>query len=203
MPENRNDDAGQSGGEPNGFDQLATGPQQYGQAPEQTPSGEQPAYGQDHSYGQPQPYGQQTPYGQGQPYGQPAPYGQQTTYGQEQPYGQQPPYGTPNYGYPGTYQAPAQKPGKALGIGGLVLSCLFFLPYASVAGLILSIIGLVKSRKANERNGPALAGIIIGAIVFLLTLLATILIFVFAADVVMNIAEVCAEYGTGTHTIEI
>ncbi|MBD8045225.1 hypothetical protein H9638_15550 [Arthrobacter sp. Sa2BUA2] len=238
MPENRNDDAGQSAGGPDGFaapGQPSSEPTPAGQPDSSTPaSGDaapagstpasdtaaiggaptQPLYGQ---YGEPtpeqassdqpasgqQPYGQtpqQAPYEQ-QPYGQQPPYGQQQPYAQQQPYGQQPPYGT-NYGYPGTYQAPAQKPGKALGIGGLVLSCLFFIPYASLAGLILSIVGLVQSRKANERNGPALAGIIIGAIVFLLTLLATILIFVFAAGAVVNVVEVCAEYGTGTHVVD-
>ena len=177
MPENRNDDAGQSGGEPNGFAGPASGQQQYGQAP------------------------QQPPYGQ-QPYGQQPPYGQQAPYGQLPPYGQQAPYGSPNYGYPGAYQAPAKKPGKALGIGGLILSCMFFIPYASVVGLILSIVGLAQSRKANERNGPALAGIIIGAVVLAITVIVTILIFVFAAGAVVNVVEVCAEYGTGTHTID-
>jgi len=149
-----------------------------------------------------QQYGQQQPYGQQPDPGQPAPYGQQP-YGQQQtPYAQQQPYGTPNYGYPGTYQAPAQKPGKVMGIVGLVLSCLFFIPYASVAGLILSIVGLVQSRKAKESNGPALAGIIIGAVVLAITVIATIFLFAFAAGAVFDVVEVCQEYGPGTHFVD-
>ncbi|WP_066301974.1 DUF4190 domain-containing protein [Arthrobacter luteolus] len=250
MPENRNDDAGQPAGEPNGFaapgqphgEATPEGPTAAGQAgstgPAQPagdtpPSGgapTQPLYGEysggqntegqygggqntegqycqqaaphEQQYGQ----GQQQSYGQqadpGQPVqGQPTPYGQQQ-YGQQAPYGQQQPYGTPNYGYPGTYQAPAQKPGKVMGIVGLVLSCLFFIPYASVAGLILSIIGLVQSRKAKESNGPALAGIIIGAVVLAITVIATIFLFVFAAGAVFDVVEVCQEYGPGTHFVD-
>ena len=258
MPENRNDDAGQPAGEPNGFaapgqphgeatpeeptaagQAGSTGPAQptddkpaAGNTPasaDTAPSGgapTQPLYGEysggqnsegqysggqygqqaaphEQQYGQ----GQQQPYGQqpdpGQPVqGQPAPYGQQQ-YGQQQaPYGQQQPYGTPNYGYPGTYQAPAQKPGKVMGIVGLVLSCLFFIPYASVAGLILSIIGLVQSRKAKESNGPALAGIIVGAVVLAITVIATIFLFAFAAGAVFDVVEVCQEYGPGTHFVD-
>lgn len=235
MPENRNDDAGQPAGEPNGFaapeqphgeatpeeptaagQAGSTGPAQpAGDTPPSGGAPTQPLYG-EYSGGQ---YGQQAApheqqYGQGQQQsyaqqadpgqpvqGQPAPYGQQQ-YGQQAPYGQQQPYGTPNYGYPGTYQAPAQKPGKVMGIVGLVLSCLFFIPYASVAGLILSIIGLVQSRKAKESNGPALAGIIIGAVVLAITVIATIFLFVFAAGAVFDVVEVCQEYGPGTHFVD-
>lgn len=152
------------------------------------------------------PYGQQeepaAPYGQQQPAGQQAPYGGDNSYGQQQGYpgtqqgypgyGQQPsPYGYPNY------QAPATNPGKTMGIVGLILSCLFFIPFASVVGVILSIVGFVQSRKAKLSNGPALAGIIVGAVVFVLTLLMTIAVFVFAADAAMTIVEACEANGPG------
>ena len=181
----------------------------YGQAPQQPASGEpQAPYGQapqQPASGEPQaPYGQapqQPTYGQAQ---QQSPYGQQQSpYAQAPVYGQpQPPYGTPNYGYPGTYQPPAQKPGKVMGLVGLVLSCLFFIPFASLVGLILSIVGLVQSRKAKVSNGPALAGIIVGAVVFILTLAAMIMLFAFAADMTMSFMDVCAENGPGTHYID-
>ncbi|MSS00505.1 hypothetical protein FYJ28_17055 [Arthrobacter sp. BL-252-APC-1A] len=140
------------------------------------------------------PYGQPT-------YGQPA-YGQSSTPG---------PYGQPSYpggsqpgpyGYQGAYQPPAQQPGKTMGIVGLILSCLFFIPFASLVGVILSIVAFVQSRKAKMSNGPALAGIIIGGVVFVLTLLATILLFVFALDQVGTLIEVCEDRGPGTHFVD-
>ncbi|MEB7449279.1 DUF4190 domain-containing protein [Arthrobacter koreensis] len=149
-------------------------------APETAPG----AWAQPNQHGQPQP-----------PYGQQAP-GQQPTYGTG--------YGVPPapYGYPGNYQAPAQQPGKTMGIVGLILSCLFFIPFASLVGVILSIVGLVQSRKAKMSNGPALAGIIIGGVVFILTLIATIAIFVFAVDQVGTLFEVCEDLGPGTHFVD-
>ncbi|MFJ2661878.1 DUF4190 domain-containing protein [Arthrobacter koreensis] len=147
------------------------------------------AWAQPNQHSQPQPpYGQQAP-------GQQAP-GQQPTYGTG--------YGVPPapYGYPGNYQAPAQQPGKTMGIVGLILSCLFFIPFASLVGVILSIVGLVQSRKAKMSNGPALAGIIIGGVVFILTLIATIAIFIFAVDQVGTLFEVCEDLGPGTHFVD-
>ena len=155
------------------------------------------AWAQPNQHSQPQ----QPPHGQPQP-----PYGQQAP-GQQAP-GQQPTYGTgygappAPYGYPGNYQAPAQQPGKTMGIVGLILSCLFFIPFASLVGVILSIVGLVQSRKAKMSNGPALAGIIIGGVVFILTLIATIAIFVFAVDQVGTLFEVCEDLGPGTHFVD-
>jgi hypothetical protein len=55
--------------------------------------------------------------------------------------------------------APADYPGKTLGIVGLVLAIL--LP---VVGLIISIVANSQSKKAGYKNGLAKAGIIVGAI---------------------------------------
>ena len=85
-----------------------------------------------------------------------------------------------------------------MGIIGLILSCLFFVPFASLVGVILSIVAFVQSRKAKMSNGPALAGIIIGSAVFLLTTIATIAIFFFAVDTASTIYDVCTEPGAGT-----
>ena len=162
-------------------------------------SSEQPAVPVPESGAPTQPlYGQ---YGTGA-HGTEAPAsGDQPAYGQG-PYGQ-PGYGqAPSpYGYP-AYPAPApNNPGKTMGIVGLILSCLFFIPFASLVGVILSIVAFVQSRKAKMANGPALAGIIIGAVVFLLTLLATILIFVFAVDQLGSLIEICEDRGPGRHLV--
>ncbi len=136
-------------------------------------------------YGQPS-YGQSpTPYGQ-QPYGQAS--GQQA-YGQS-PYGQ--PY--PGGGYPGQ-QGPRENPGRTLGIVGLILA---FIPVLNPVGLILSIVALVKSKKAGMGNGIAVAGIIVGALATILLVLA-ILLLVAAAPFIGEVAEFCEQAGPGPH----
>ncbi|MCB7136987.1 DUF4190 domain-containing protein [Cellulosimicrobium marinum] len=78
---------------------------------------------------------------------------------------QAPQYGS---GTPGYSAAPAQNPGKTMGIVGFVLS---FLGCLSIVGIILSIVALNKSKKAGFSNGLALAGIIIGAVVLIGTII--------------------------------
>ncbi|RJT95230.1 DUF4190 domain-containing protein [Arthrobacter frigidicola] len=139
--------------------------------PGQPPYG-QPAYGQS-----PTPYGQPA-YGQAQ--GQPA-------YGQS-PYGQ----GYPGGGYPGQ-QGPRENPGRTLGIVGLILAVV-----VAPVGLILSIVALVKSKKAGMGNGLAVAGIIVGALFTILLVLA-ILLLVAAAPFIGEVAEFCEQAGPGLH----
>lgn len=59
-------------------------------------------------------------------------------------------------------------PGKTLGIVALIVAIFF-----NVIGLILGIVALVQSRKAGYKNGPAIAAIIVGAV---LTIVAIIVI---------------------------
>ena len=143
---------------------------------EPTPPAAEPTqpYGTYQPYGQPQPpYGeQQPPYGQAQP-----PYGQaQPPYGQPQPpYGQpQAPYGQPPYGY--GYQSPTT---NGMAIASLVVSVLSIFGIClcgplGLAGAVGAILGHVARRQIKTRGenggGLALAGIIVGWIVFGLTL---------------------------------
>ncbi|WP_051298472.1 hypothetical protein [Arthrobacter castelli] len=122
------------------------------------------------------------------------------------PYGQQPQDQPANYGnagqpYPqsgyaaGPYAqgGPAGPvPGKTMGIVGFVLSLLGPL---TVVGLIVSIVAMVKSKRAHTKNGFALAGIIIG-IIGTIGLIIGIIAFSIAIG---NIMEVCAELGPGVH----
>ncbi len=205
MSENRNDVPGDPAGEtqeqpwtqPSGDTPGAFGDTSGPDAPTQ------PLYGRyDSAAGAGQPSSPEP--GQG-PWTQPNQPNQPTV---SQGAGQQPNYGAgygvpPSpYGYPGNYQAPVQQPGKTMGIVGLILSCLFFIPFASLVGVILSIVGFVQSRKAKMSNGPALAGIIIGGVVFVLTLIATIAILVFAVDQVSTLIEICEDRGPGTHFVD-
>ena len=74
---------------------------------------------------------------------------------------QQPAYVPPQQDQPAT---DSQNPGKALGIAGFILAFIF-----PLVGLILSIVALVKSKKAGLRNGLALAGIILSSVFFVMS----------------------------------
>ncbi|OUM45623.1 DUF4190 domain-containing protein [Arthrobacter sedimenti] len=140
------------------------------------------------------PYGQNPPqYGQNQPqYGQNQPqYGQSPS-----PYGQQGPYGSGAGNYPGQqgYQGqPAENPGRTLGIVGFILAILI-----APVGLIISIVALVKSRRARMGNGFALAGIIIGALFTIIGIILAIWIGTLAADLAQQVIQACEGQPTGT-----
>lgn len=144
-----------------------------------------------------QPYGQQSG-STSQPYGQQSsgdsPYGQQSS--GNSPYGQQTPagygQGSP-YGAPGGYGQPAENPGKTLGIVGLI--CAIIWPI-SIVGLIISIIAMVKSRKAGMGNGFALAGIIIGAIGVITGVIAVISLIA-VAGFTQEVIQFCETAGPG------
>lgn len=155
-----------------------------------------------------QPTSSNQPYGQssGPQYGQSSdqPYGQSSGYGQ--PYGQQPagygqsqgsPYGSP-YATPAGYGQPAENPGKTLGIVGLICSIIWPI---SIVGLIISIIAMVKSRKAGMGNGFALAGIIIGAIGVITGIIAIIGIIALV-PFTQEVLQFCETAGPGVHEFQ-
>lgn len=153
-------------------------PDQNPQQPGGTPSGP-PAYGA------PQPGEPQQP-PQAPQYGAP----QAPQYGAPQA----PQYGAPQAGAP-SYSAPGQDPGKTMGIVGLVLS---FLGCLSIVGLILSIVAFNKSKKAGYKNGLALAGIIVGAIVLVLTIIGSIVFFSTVGAVTQEVLDACSGVPSGT-----
>jgi glucose uptake protein GlcU len=85
-----------------------------------------------------------------------------------------------------------QDPGKTLGIVGLVLS--FF---TALIGMIISIIAYRSSKKAGFKNGPALAGIIIGAVFTVGAIIGTIAL----VAVVSKVAADCSQLGPGVHVV--
>ncbi|GAB6940030.1 DUF4190 domain-containing protein [Isoptericola variabilis] len=97
--------------------------------------------------------------------------------------------------YAPAYGQQPENPGKTLGIVGLVLG--FFGPL-SLIGLILSIVGLVKSRKVGQSNGVAVAGIIVSGLV----LLGTIIVGIVAGIGIAHVIETCGELGPGTHQVD-
>jgi hypothetical protein len=95
------------------------------------------------------------------------------------------------------HPAVAENPGKTLGIVALVAA--FFI---SVLGIILGIVALNQSKKAGFSNGPAKAAIIVGIVVTVLWILGVILAFVLGAAALSAFTEMCAELGSGSHTVD-
>jgi hypothetical protein len=87
-----------------------------------------------------------------------------------------PGYGAPGYpapGYPpyGAYGAPAAKT-NALAIASLVASVISLCGVGSIAGIVLGVVALNQIKVSGESGrGLALAGIIVGAVTLLLSLL--------------------------------
>ncbi|MBO3662897.1 DUF4190 domain-containing protein [Microbacterium stercoris] len=102
----------------------------------------------------------------------------------EYPSAQPPQYGAPQYGGPQYGGAPAEDPGKTLGIVGFILAFVF-----ALAGLIVSIIARNKSKAAGYDNQLAKWGIIVSIILLVLGVIGGIfaMILFFAA---------MAQYGT-------
>ncbi|WP_213816040.1 DUF4190 domain-containing protein [Glaciihabitans sp. dw_435] len=101
-----------------------------------------------------------------------------------------PPYVAPTGagGYP-----PAAAPGRTLGIVALVLAILF-----NIVGGIVGIVALVQSRKAGQKNGFALAAIIVGFLTFILWIVGIIVASVFIVGVASDLNSACDGLPTGT-----
>lgn len=172
-----------------------TTPGEPGQQPwqHQPPSGafEPPPIEHGQGYGAqpgstPPPSGYPPPPGYGQGYGQP-------------PSGYGPPPGTPpsypppgGYAAPPPYQsgypAPPQSRTNGMAIGSLVSSVLAFPlgfcyvgPLVAIVGVVLGIIALNQIKQSGEQGrGLAIAGIVVGGVVLVLTVLLVLFVGVFS-----------------------
>lgn len=88
----------------------------------------------------------------------------------------------------------AVNPGKGLGIASLIVSFLG----VGLVGLILGIIGINKSKAAGQGNGFAIAGIILG----ILNIIGTIIVIIVMVGTAGVLLEKCKELGTGTHVVD-
>ncbi|MBA8816481.1 pilus assembly protein TadC [Microbacterium halimionae] len=103
---------------------------------------------------------------------------------------------------PSAYNAPppppaaasTERPGRTMGIVAFILS--FFI---QIVALVLGIIALVQSRKAGQKNGFALAAIILSAVFMVVGVIIGIVVF---ATIMGSYADLCAQYGSGTHEID-
>lgn len=91
-----------------------------------------------------------------------------------------------------TPAAPAASDGKTLGIVGLILA--IFIP---IVGLIVSIVARGQSKRAGVSNGAATAGIVISILILVIGIIVAIVVGVSGAALFGNLAQICAEYGTG------
>lgn len=89
--------------------------------------------------------------------------------------------------------AASRPPGRVLSIVGLVLA--FLMP---LIGLILSIVAAVKLGKTGQPKGLAIAGIIVGAILTVLGVIAIIIITTAFA----TLGGLCAELGPGIWEVD-
>lgn len=90
-----------------------------------------------------------------------------------------------------TTPAVALNPGRGLGIASLVVS----LAGVGLVGLILGIIGLKKSKKVGQKNGMAVAGIIIGAV----NIVVVAILVITLTSAAVTLVNKCKELGGGTH----
>lgn len=117
----------------------------------------------------------------------------------QQPYAQQQPYASAP---PASYGAPATQtiPGRTLGIVAFVLS--FF---TGIIALILGIVALVQSRKAGQKNGWAVAAIIISSVLTVIGIIVGIFLiiaFTAAAGLGTEALQACQAIDfTGTVTV--
>lgn len=92
-------------------------------------------------------------------------------------------------------------PGEGLSVAGFIVSLvsllLNFVTFGvmAIVGLVLSIIGYVKTKRAGRPSGLGLAGIIIS----IASMVITFAFFIFAAFSGIQLIQKCGELGPGMH----
>jgi hypothetical protein len=74
--------------------------------------------------------------------------------------------------------------------------------FAALVGLILAIIARGQSKRAGVPNTPATVALVLSIILLVLGVIATIVLIIFGGALFGNLAQLCAEYGPGTHTLD-
>ena len=97
---------------------------------------------------------------------------------------------------------PAPVPGDGLSVAGFIVSLvsllLNFVTFGvmAIVGLVLSIVGYAKTRRAGRPSGLGLAGIVISAI----SMVVTFAFFIFAVFSGIQLIQKCGELGPGMHS---
>lgn len=102
----------------------------------------------------------------------------------------------PAYQAPAAPAYPVSGPAAPAASNGLSVAALILAIFIAPVGLILGIVALVKSKKAGQKNGLALAAVIIGAVL-------TVIEIIIAIVVVMSIIAAAALVaGSGTEIMD-
>ncbi|WP_285724954.1 DUF4190 domain-containing protein [Psychromicrobium xiongbiense] len=91
----------------------------------------------------------------------------------------------------GSYAAPAEDPGKTMGIIAIVLPFVGF----GLIGMILGFVARSKSKKAGFKNTPALVAIILG----LISVVVTTILLIIGIVAAVTLGQTCAQLGPGVH----
>ncbi|MBF4461752.1 MULTISPECIES: hypothetical protein [unclassified Rathayibacter] len=109
------------------------------------------------------------------------------------PTGPLPSDGTSRAVLPGMTES-QERSNRVLTIVGFILA---FIGFLNVAGLVLCMIALFRSRRAGRRNGLALAGIVIALVgIALIAMFLSVLV-----PVLVDAAQTCSRLGQGIHIV--
>lgn len=97
-----------------------------------------------------------------------------------------PPFPDASYPPNGSPDPTGEDPARTLGLIALLLAI-----FLNIVGAIVGIVALNKSRKAGHKNGFALAAIIVGFTLFVISLIIGIVIAVSFAQVASELAAAC------------
>jgi hypothetical protein len=84
-------------------------------------------------------------------------------------------------------------PGKTLGIVGLIVAV-----FANVVGLVISAIALSQSKRAGRKNSPALAGIIVGGVLFVISIIVGIVVVLAVVNAAITESSIGSDPGSAT-----
>lgn len=108
-----------------------------------------------------------------------------------------PPPAPPAPAYSAVTPAPVN-PGKTMGVVALVLS---ILPLQLI-GIILGFVALGQSKKVGQKNGFAVAAIIIGFVGIIVVIAITISVIAGGAAIFGGLNQVCNELGSGVWDVD-
>ena len=94
--------------------------------------------------------------------------------------------------------AASTDPGKTMGIVALVLSIVGL----HLVGVIVGLVALSQSKRVGHKNGFALAGVIVGAVLFVISLVVIGLMIAGGAAFFSFITEACRDLGPGVWEVD-
>ncbi len=91
----------------------------------------------------------------------------------------------------------AANPGKTLGIVALILAFFF-----QLVSLILGFVALSQSKKAGQKNTPALVAVILSIVFIVLGIIGLIVFLAAGATLFGGLAQVCNDLGPGVWEVD-